>query len=100
MLAVAMRPLTLCFTASHRESSFAAALSLLGGGIFPETTLRVTLVLGRAAATLVGAVLDAPSAAGRQTRRAGPLGTVRGIRNPPLRVCRSHFVPLAFRSRG
>src|ERR1035437_6717743 len=55
MLAVAMRPLTLCFTASHRESSFAAALSLLGGGIFPATTLRVTLFVGVAAATLVAA---------------------------------------------
>ena len=50
-----MRPLTLCFTASHRESSFAAALSLLGGGIFPATTLRVTLFVGVAAATLVAA---------------------------------------------
>src|ERR1035438_8381266 len=55
MLAVAMRPLTLCFTASHRESSFAAALSLLGGGIFPATPLRLPLFVGVAAATLVAA---------------------------------------------
>ncbi len=73
MLAVAMRPLTLPFTVSHRKSSF-AALPLPGRSMFRGTTLRATLSVGLTAATLFAAGMafaQVQTAAGK--RRALPL---------------------------